>query len=84
MASGLPVVATDLDVIRRTVDPLNHPFLISNNSTEDVVTAITTLASDLQLRQKIGKANRERIEKDFGIDKMVDSYWSLISHRVSR
>lgn len=64
MASGLPVVATDVGDIRAMLAPENTPFLAGLDD-DAVHGALAALLRDRTLRQQIGAANLATARRDF-------------------
>jgi glycosyltransferase involved in cell wall biosynthesis len=78
MASGLPVVATDVGDVRMMVAPENVPFIGPKD--DAAIAALTrTLVSDPDLRSRLGMANRAKAERDYGQDAMFDAWQALWS-----
>jgi glycosyltransferase involved in cell wall biosynthesis len=77
MASQLPVVATDVGDIAKIVAPENQ-FLIEGCRDEQALArGMLSLASNPELRQRLGTCNRSRARAEFGINKMLLSYKRL-------
>lgn len=60
MASGKPVIASNLPGVRKVVDKRNG-FLVKPGDVVGLAKAIEGLASDAELRAKYGAAGRERV-----------------------
>lgn len=58
--SGLPVIANDLPEIREIVSGENLPYLFESGDVEQAVESIRTLASDQNLRNRIGGCNHDK------------------------
>jgi glycosyltransferase involved in cell wall biosynthesis len=67
MAAGLPVVATPVGVLPEVFDERNVLF-VDPGDVEGLAKAIVTLASDEALRQRMGRLNREMVERRFNPD----------------
>ncbi len=74
MASGLPVVSTDVGDVKKMVAPENHPYIIPLTDERGYAKALKTLAKEPALRHKIGRANREKVEREYSLDKMINTY----------
>ena len=77
MAAGLPVVATR---ITGTIEALgdDYPYLAEPGNPVDLAEKIGGFLADEDLRNVIGTKNRERVRREFGMEKMVESYINLI------
>jgi glycosyltransferase involved in cell wall biosynthesis len=71
MASGKPVIATDIGGHIDIMTNEENGLMIKPKDTPDIVRAIKRLAIDPELRQKLGAAGKARIERSFTIDNMV-------------
>ncbi len=76
MASGLPVVSTDVGDIRTMVAEENVPFITPLDDTP-MAQALQTLLTKPQLRQSIGQANRAKARRDFDQATMFASHGAL-------
>jgi len=76
MASGLPVVATDVGDIRSMLAPENEPFVTPLDETA-MAAALTVLLRDPERRADLGAANRAKAARDFGQDAMFQRYRAL-------
>ena len=72
LASGTPVVATRVggvpDVVRDQVDG----FLVEPGDTEAAADRLAELASDPELRQRLGSSGREYARERYSVDRLVD------------
>ena len=58
MTSALPVVSTDVGDVKNIVARENRPFIVPRTDEASLSQAISELANDAGLREKIGSANR--------------------------
>lgn len=72
MASGLPVIATNVGGVALQVIKQKTGILVNLNDTEQLSNAILELASDVEKREQMGKAGRERVEKEFTWEKSAE------------
>ena len=77
MASGLPVVSTDVGDVREMVAEPNRPFLAPPGGEIPFARCLETLAADPELRAGIGGANRARCEADYALDRCLERYMDL-------
>jgi glycosyltransferase involved in cell wall biosynthesis len=84
MAAGLPVVSSDIppnlelvtDDVTGIVAPLGDRAFFAK--------AALTLLHDPERRKRLGDAARSRIESEFGVQGMVESYASLYRELAPR
>jgi glycosyltransferase involved in cell wall biosynthesis len=79
MAAGKPVVATRTGGIPEVVVDAVTGLLVPRDRPEDLAAALLRLAADPGLRAKFGAAGRERIQREFPVSNLVQSYESLYS-----
>jgi glycosyltransferase involved in cell wall biosynthesis len=82
MAAGLPVVGSDISGIRYALGPESYAFLAPLGDSSALADRIIKLATNPGLRQDLGRANRRRIEKRFGVERMGREMASLIGSNV--
>jgi len=77
MASGVPVVASDVGGNPAVVNQGRDGFLFPLDRPELMIGALTDLLSDRARARRIGLRGRERIEAEFGFDRMFERYHAL-------
>jgi L-malate glycosyltransferase len=77
MASGLPVVATDVGDIKGMVADENRPFIVPADPEDLLADALARLAADGTLRASIGRANRAKALQFFDERQMIGQYRAL-------
>ncbi len=76
MASGVPVIASNVGDFREVITDMETGMLVEGNSPESLATAILTLLEDEPLRKKMGARAR---------DLMVAEYsWNVVFSRIMR
>jgi glycosyltransferase involved in cell wall biosynthesis len=65
MAVGLPVVTTDVAGTSELVLHGHTGYVVPQGDVDRLAHAMVTLVADKQLRQRMGQAGRERIEREF-------------------
>jgi glycosyltransferase involved in cell wall biosynthesis len=65
MATGLPVVSTDISGIPELVVHRNNGLLVSQRDVHALAKAMEELLADAQLRQRLGQAGRDTIGRIF-------------------
>ncbi|TWU54488.1 putative glycosyltransferase EpsD [Rubripirellula tenax] len=79
MASGLPVVSTDIADNKRMLSDENRPFVYAHDDHAGYTSALKTLANDLQMRNHLGEANRSHVCQEYPVDRMYREYANLWS-----
>lgn len=74
MASGLPVVATDVGDIKEMVAVPNRPYIVPPDDEDALLTRIIELLGDPVLRRRLGDANREKLAAAFTLERMIETY----------
>jgi glycosyltransferase involved in cell wall biosynthesis len=77
MASGLPVIATDVGDIAAVVAAENRPLIEGCRDDEALARGLALLASNPALRAELGARNRARAGAEFGLSRMLDRYREL-------
>ena len=73
MRAGLPIVATDVGGVSEAIEDGVTGLLVPPASSEALAVAITRLIDDCDLRLRLGRATRERFEKEFSLVAMQES-----------
>jgi glycosyltransferase involved in cell wall biosynthesis len=83
LAAGRPVVATRVGGVPDVVQEGKDGFLVEPGATDDLADRLAQLARDPQLRERMGKAGRERVLPRYAVDRLVDDvdrlYRALLS-----
>jgi glycosyltransferase involved in cell wall biosynthesis len=77
MAAGLPVVATDVGGIPEAVVPGKTGWLVPSREPALLAEALSKLLADEAKRRTFGRAGRERVERNFSLNRMVSRYEAL-------
>ena len=77
MASGVPIAGLEGDDLMEMVDPSNQLFIRPANDESGMIAAAELLVSDLGLRQRLGRANRLKAEKDYDLSEIAQRYDEL-------
>lgn len=78
MASGLPVIVTNVGGMIDIVEEDRTGFLNSFDDFDGIARNIATLMSDSALRGRMGSAGRKRVEKDFELSNSVSQISELL------
>lgn len=82
MATGLPVAATDVGDIRAIVAEENRGEIVPLDA-EALGQALSRLATDAGRRVMLGKANRARVEAEYGLSRMIEDYDGLFKETAA-
>ena len=77
MACGLPVIATDVGGNSELVDDGSTGILVPPGNVPVLAAAIAGLAGDGKRAAAMGRAGRQRVEREFSLAAMVDQYRTL-------
>ncbi|EMA63061.1 glycosyltransferase family 4 protein [Halorubrum lipolyticum] len=85
MASGLPVVATDIAGIPEQIEDSENGYLIQTGDSEALANRLETLLADAELREQMGRHGLERANR-FSVPTMVEEldrvYRELVGEQV--
>lgn len=84
MASGLPVVATDVGGNPELVDDGVTGVLVSPGAPESIADALIEYWQDRDLRSAHGEAGRQRALRDFSTSAMVEGYEAVYRRHCGR
>jgi glycosyltransferase involved in cell wall biosynthesis len=82
MAAGLPVIANPVGVQAEMVRHGETGFLAS--TPQEWVEAVRLLAADPELRRRMGRAGRSRVEAEFSVDAGAALWLDLLEQLASR
>jgi colanic acid/amylovoran biosynthesis glycosyltransferase len=71
---ALPVVCTDADGLPENVADGVTGFVVPRRDPEAMAERLTALASDPELRWRMGRAGRQRVLKRFDLARQIDSF----------
>ena len=78
MATGLPVVTTDCGGMREAISDGVEGFLVPVRDVERMSAALGRLAGDAELRARMGAAARDRVLKEFTLERQVRAFTELL------
>jgi glycosyltransferase involved in cell wall biosynthesis len=76
-AIGRPIITTQSIGCKDTVEDGVNGYLIAPKEVEPLVEKLRLLIDDAALRQKMGKASREKAERDFSLEVVIDKHLSI-------
>jgi glycosyltransferase involved in cell wall biosynthesis len=77
MAAGLPAIASPVGANADIVKHEETGLLAAKH--DEWVEAVFRLANEVALRKRMGGAGRERVEKDYSLDRAADAWAELLS-----
>lgn len=84
MASGLPIIATDNKGNREAIGK-DYPIQFCKpNDIDDLATHLQIFIENYDLRQRIGKMNKKRTEKDFSLNTMLEKIVAIIADPLNK
>jgi len=82
-SAGLPIVTTDTPGCREVVDDGVNGYLVPTRNASLVAESLKKLIENPELRSQFGQAGRDKVLKEFTVDKVVEEtmniYTSLLS-----
>ena len=77
MASGLPVVATDVGGNHELVEDGRTGFLVPAHDTDALSRRLRDLVENAELRRELGQAGRKRARECFALEQMFERYLAI-------
>lgn len=84
MASGLPMIVTDVGGNPEAVEHGVSGIVVPPHSSESLGQAVLELAGDLERRRALGAAARRRIEERFSLDSCISAYRDVYGSEALR
>ncbi|MBE7438744.1 MAG: glycosyltransferase family 4 protein [Spirochaetales bacterium] len=78
MATGLPVITTDVPGCRETVIPGENGILVTVRDVDSLVQAMRMLAGNANLRRKMGERSLAIVRERFEISRVIDQIFSAL------
>lgn len=82
MTAGLPVIVTRSGGPEEIVTHKENGWMIEPGSPDAIATAVSKLAADRELSQRLAKAGQNHAVSTFGIQKMVNAYESIYQRHL--
>lgn len=83
-AIGRPIITTRSIGCKDTVDDGVNGFLIAPKVVEPLVEKLRLLIDDAALRQKMGRAAREKAEKEFSLDVVIEKHLNIYNELIKK
>ena len=84
MAHAMPVIATRVGAIPEAVQEGVEGFLVEPGNPEQLAERMTRIAGNPILRQRMGAAARQRVERDFSLDAMAEKVSGVYNEVLAR
>ena len=84
MAYGLPIIATDVAVLREVLTHEENALLCRHDDQEAWVAALERLREDTVLRRRLGQRAREQLADQYTWDARAERLTSFIDRRLTR
>jgi glycosyltransferase involved in cell wall biosynthesis len=84
MAAGLPVVAFAADGVAETVVPGETGELVAVGDVDGLAAATAGILRDPELTAELGRAGRERVERDFSAERTATDVGRIITSMLRR
>jgi glycosyltransferase involved in cell wall biosynthesis len=84
MASGLPVVCTDVGDSRELLGETSEGCVVAPDDEEGYAQALRQVAENPERRARIGAANRGRAVERYSKERMVREYAALLGEAINR
>ena len=75
----MPVIATNCSSLPELVDEGKGGFLCSQGDTRTFTEKINLLADSTEMRREMGEYNRDKVERLFRLDTMMQAYRDTFS-----
>ncbi|MEM1391918.1 MAG: glycosyltransferase [Cyanobacteria bacterium P01_H01_bin.150] len=83
MAAGVPVVATQIAGVSELVENGVSGYIVPAGDTVSLTQSIEKLLNDCQLRTKLGRAGRSKVEEEFNINLEAQKLCQVMSKAIN-
>lgn len=83
-AIGRPIITTQSIGCKDTVDDSVNGFLIHPKDVDALTEKLKILIDDAELRQKMGKAGRQKAENEFSLDVVIEKHLSIYNELMGK
>ncbi|KPL68134.1 glycosyl transferase family 1 [Erythrobacter sp. SG61-1L] len=83
MAAGSPIAAPQVGDVAQMVAEENAPFIVDGGSGAALAGALASLATNPELRRRLGKANREKARISYDEGAMLAAYHALYTGAIA-
>jgi len=82
MATSLPSVVSNIPGNTQLIDAGVHGLIAEQGHPESIAEALGTLLDNAGLRKSMGQAARQRVEREFSLDRVLDRYETLFAEAL--
>jgi glycosyltransferase involved in cell wall biosynthesis len=82
MQAGLPVIASDVSAVPEIVTDNETGFLVPAGQVDALYEKMEMLAENSELRDRMGAKGKERVQKDFSLEKMVNEFETVYAQAL--
>ena len=82
MSSGLPIIATDVGGASEAIVSNNNGLLVKSNDDESLASAILLLASDANMRNRLGESAKITFDKNFSVENLAEKTASIYNSLI--
>ena len=79
MAAGLPLIGTRVGGLPELIDAERNGLLVPPRQPEALAAALLCVLGNLETAREWGRASREIVEREFGLERMVQGYEDLFA-----
>ena len=84
MASGVPVIASELSGVKTVFENNKQGFLVKPKSVNDLFKKINILINDKKLRLKMGEAGKKLVQEKYIKEKVLKKLISLYENLFNK
>lgn len=84
LACQTPVVAFNNTALPEIIDHMQNGYLAKNKDIKDFISGINLLLSNSELSKKSGLSGREKVIKNFTLEKMISNYIELYQEVIEK
>lgn len=84
MAAGLPIVTTKVGESTHVIDDEYNGYVVNPRDTEAMADALANLINNFSLRKQFGNRAKEKFQKNYTIDQMINGYDRLYNNILNK
>jgi glycosyltransferase involved in cell wall biosynthesis len=83
MASGVPIVSTNVGIVPEVFGPLQREFLVTDRKPEEFQKKLRRLCEDVELRRRLSEENIQSIKK-LGLEPQMERWRQFFRHALDQ